>query len=110
MYDSKEQRIILHESYVIRRCYKFPFLTGGSIEIGPCATNKKWRGRGIYPSVLKAIVQTELSGNDMAFMIIDSENKASIKGVTKAGFKRVSEVTKSKYLKIYTPLSRNKLY
>ncbi len=47
---------VVHTSYVIPKCNKFPFLNGDSYEIGPCHTNSDYRGKGIYPAVLTEIV------------------------------------------------------
>ena len=96
-----ESDTIIHESFVIHRCYKFPFLGKNDIEIGPCRTHEQWRGKGIYPSVLTAILENELSEDDRAYMIIESDNRASINGVIKAGYTRISCLKKTKFLKIY---------
>lgn len=92
---------LIHESLVIRKCYKFPFLKGRDIEIGPCKTNPEWRGKGIYPAVLRYILSTEISDAGIAYMIIDKNNNASIRGVEKAGFRRERKVRKTKILKVY---------
>lgn len=52
VYDGKE---IIHTSYVVPSCFKFPFLKKGEFEIGPCYTKSEYRGQGIYPSVLQRI-------------------------------------------------------
>lgn len=103
IYDPYDSNRIIHESYVIHRCYKFPFLKNSDIEIGPCYTHKNWRGQGIYPSVLRAIIQKELTEHSRSYMIIDSSNTSSIRGVKKVGYTRVSYVTKSKFFKVYKP-------
>lgn len=46
---------IIHTSYVIPKCIKFPFLSDNDYEIGPCVTEFKYRGKGIYPQVLEYI-------------------------------------------------------
>lgn len=82
---------VIHTSYVIPACSKFPFLTDSSFEIGPCHTEKAYRGKGIYPAVLSAIV----ANGGTAYMIIEDTNHASIRGVTKVGFTVMpGEVTK----------------
>lgn len=54
---------IMHESVVIPECPKFPFLKRGDFEIGPCFTAEKYRGRGIYPAVLRYIAETARGGS-----------------------------------------------
>lgn len=92
---------VIHESFVIHSCYKFPFLRNGDIEIGPCITDENWRGRGIYPAMLKVILHNEISGSNCAYMIIDSANDSSKKGVKKAGFIHKGILIKTKLLKRY---------
>lgn len=73
---------VIYTSYVIPKCYKFPFLKKDSYEIGPCFTDKDYRGKNIYPAVLSKIV----SRSGTAYMIINDANTPSIRGVIKAGF------------------------
>ena len=56
------------------------------------ATLPAWRGRGLYPRLLQAILAQE--GNDgRRFWIINApENRASAAGIAKAGFRPVSEL------------------
>ena len=49
---------VIHTSSVIGKCFKFPFLSKTSAEIGPCQTHEEFRGRGIYPTVLKYILSS----------------------------------------------------
>lgn len=99
---------IIHSSYVIPRCYKFPFLRGGEyhdIEIGLCVTDPEYRGRGLYPYVLTDILCHKLGETDRAYMIIDSDNISSIRGVMKTGFIRTAEI-KKKGFKQYVIIKR----
>lgn len=75
---------VIHYSYVVPKCYKFPFLDSNSVEIGPCMTDKDYRGKGIYPSVLNNIVSDTIGKK---YIIINDSNASSIRGVIKAGFK-----------------------
>lgn len=99
VYDNEGK--IIHRSYVIHKCIKFPFLKGNDIEIGPCRTESLWRGNNIYPHVLKWIIDKELGEDDKAFMIIDENNIASQTGVKKVGFRKVCRVERTGILKIY---------
>lgn len=83
---------VVHTSRVIGKCVKFPFLSRTSAEIGPCATNKEFRGQGIYPNVLKHILSN--GGWDDYYMLVHNSNTASIRGIEKAGFQRVGAVEK----------------
>ena len=91
---------IIHYSYIIPACSKFPFLRKGiyrDIEIGPCYTRKESRGNGIYPFVLSAIIKEELNNSGFAYMIVENWNHASQKGISKVGFKKVGEIRKDRF-------------
>lgn len=88
---------VAHFSYVIPKCYKFPFLERDDYEIGPCYTDPKYRGNGIYPAVLRMIISSE-SGN--GYMLVRPDNKPSIKGIEKAGFAIVATCLRTSF-KIY---------
>lgn len=64
---------------------KFKFLKNKDVEIGPCVTDFKHRGKGIYPAVIQSIVKDKGYSNDF-YMIVDENNIASIRGIEKAGF------------------------
>lgn len=89
---------VIHTSYVLPRSFKFPFLSKGDMEIGPCITVKKYRGKGIYPAVLRSIIRT---GAGMFYMLVEKHNTASIHGIEKAGFKKVGLCEKTRFLKRY---------
>lgn len=94
----------IHYSYVMKKCYKFPFLKSNDIHIGPCFTHPDYRGQGIYPAVIQRIT-TDFGLNSEkgphGYMIVDEKNVSSIRGVEKAGFKKTGIVEKTGFLKIY---------
>lgn len=94
---------VVHTSYIVPKCMKFPFLTKGTYEIGPCKTESAYRGKGIYPAVLSQIV-AEVG---KAYMIIDDINTASIRGVTKAGFVAMSGEIKRDRLRRFVYITEN---
>jgi hypothetical protein len=75
---------ILHSSYVIPHNFKYPFLKVDEFAIGPCNTEKNYRGMGLYPYMLKFIILNN-DKNDF-YMFIRENNISSINGVKKAGF------------------------
>lgn len=94
IYRLYDDNVLVHSSLVARSKIKFPFLKKEDIEIGPCWTNADYRGRNIYPYILSLIIQKEIRTNGSAYMIIDDENMASIKGVSKVGFVNTGQVVK----------------
>ena len=81
------------------KTFKFPFLNKGEFEIGPCFTLPKFRGRGVYPSVLIYIL--EKNKNSKFYMIVHKNNIPSIRGIEKSGFVFEKLIGKTKFLKVY---------
>lgn len=87
---------VIHSSYVIPKCIKFPFLKAGDYEIGPCNTHVDFRRKGSYQFMLGYILSCEEHKAADLFMIADEGNKASINGIEKAGFKRCGTVERTR--------------
>jgi hypothetical protein len=51
-----------------------------------------WRGKGLYPSLLQAIITKEAAENDRFWIIHQYSNLASQRGITKAGFQLACDV------------------
>ena len=97
-YAKADDGTVAHTSYVVGSCLKFRFMRRGDFEIGPCWTNPSFRGRGIYPYVLQQIVSRV---GHRCWMIVDEKNNSSIRGIEKAGFQRIGNVSRLRWLKIY---------
>lgn len=87
---------MINYTCVISKCYKFPFMRKGDIEIGPCFTWENYRGQGILPSVISSIIDNELKENSSAYAMINAKNAASIKSFKKSGFVPVALMEKDK--------------
>lgn len=93
---------VMHTSYVLPKCFKFPFLAKGEYCIGPCFTYPTFRGQGIYPTVLNSICQLESYPSDTVFyMVVSDTNTPSVRGIEKAGFERCGRIKKTRLLKRY---------
>lgn len=101
VYATSESGDIMHTSYVIPKCIKFPFLQKYDYEIGPCVTNPQYRGRGIYPNVINYICGHFAQEGTVFYMIVNANNTPSIRGIEKAGFEKCGTVEKSGLLKAY---------
>jgi GNAT superfamily N-acetyltransferase len=64
-----------------RNCYLWDFVT-----------HPDWRGRGIYPRLLHAILEQE-DGVERFWIGYEAHNEASGRGIAKAGFKVVGDLT-----------------
>lgn len=90
---------VIHTSYVIPRCVKFPFLGEGDYEIGPCVTNENYRSRGVYRYMLRLITASDPDA--VFYMIVRDSNVPSIKGIEAAGFQLCGKVKRTRFLKNY---------
>jgi RimJ/RimL family protein N-acetyltransferase len=56
------------------------------------ATEERWRGRGVYPRLLQAILRLEGAGKARFWIGHEPDNVASARGIRRAGFHRVGDV------------------
>lgn len=92
---------ILHTSYVLPKCAKFPFMEKGDFEIGPCHTARSARGQGLYGKVLGHITSDRRFRNAQFYMIVKENNLPSIRGIEKANFIFDGYVKPTRILKRY---------
>ncbi|HET6429693.1 MAG TPA: GNAT family N-acetyltransferase [Phycisphaerae bacterium] len=94
VYFGRIGREVCHSAFVTpARRYRriFPVIEGDqALLIGPCFTDPDYRGRGIYPRILRHIV-TELGGRGYGPFYVHTSpaNAASLRGIEKAGFLRL---------------------
>ncbi len=67
-------------------------LPSESLYLWDFATLPRWRGRGVYPHLLQAILHQELGERDQFWILYAPENHASEAGIRKAGFQPVDEL------------------
>ena len=101
LYCYRDNGELVHTSYVIPKCYKFPFMNKHDYEIGPCFTYPKFRGKGFYPLMLKTICSSIGTEKSVFYMIVDKTNQPSIRGMEKAGFQRCGNIKVTRILKKY---------
>jgi GNAT superfamily N-acetyltransferase len=68
-------------------------LPQGNCYLWDFATLPDWRGRGIYPRLLQAILARESMLSERFWIIAASENRASSTGIVKAGFTRIAHLS-----------------
>lgn len=68
--------------------------------IGDCYTAAGYRGRGLYPQVLRHIANDLVSRKPggRVFVLVAPENTASIRGIEKAGFTRIARLVGVRFL------------
>lgn len=88
-YQVLHDNIIVHSSTVFSFSPTLNHLKCKGILIGNCYTNPEYRGKSIYSKMLQYIVKKNVKRNSDYFVFVHPENKASIAGIEKAGFKKV---------------------
>lgn len=107
MFYIEEEGKIIHKSKIFKTSfllrnfgYRQPY-----IAIGDCFTHSDFRGRGIYPKVIREAISYYKSTHSI-YMLVGKDNIASIKGIEKAGLTKLGNI---KCLKI-GPLYLNKSF
>ena len=96
---------VVHTSYVVPVCYKFPFMKRGDYEIGPCQTEEACRGQGMYVRTLNHITSQKRYENACFYMLVSESNASSIRGIEKAGFVEDGYAVRSGWLKRYVKVN-----
>lgn len=96
---------VIHTSYVTGAGGKFPFMEQGDLHIGPCVTDPRHRGKGIYRQVLRTVHADNCNHRSRAFMIVHEDNLPSIKGIEAAGLTHVGTVERQGIRRIYRRVS-----
>ena len=86
---------VVHHSYVVPRCLRFPFLRPRQYVVCSCNTDASCRGKGIFPHVLNRIL-CDYGAETWFYSMIADDNHASIRGMGKAGFTYMGRALQSK--------------
>lgn len=81
----------VHYSVLLPWHYKYSFMDYNDIQIGPCFTDKHYRGTGLAKATINKIMLEELGANNNLWYITRSNNKASVKLIEKVGFNKTGE-------------------
>ena len=77
---------VVHRSVITPRYFRFPFMAMGDIQIGDTWTDPTERGKGFATISLESIIKTHSSMRRTCWYVVESDNRASIRVVEKAGF------------------------
>ena len=92
---------IVHLSHVISKNPKFAFMGPDDFEIGPSWTHPEHRGQGIFSVVLSRIASDYQGRAGRLFTFAAQGNAASLKGITRSGFKFIGSGKKTGIMGIY---------
>lgn len=83
-------------------------LADGECEIMFCLTLPEFRGLGLYPMALREIQQDlKRRGYRRCFICVEADNRASIRGIEKAGFAYAGRLTFRKFLGVQVSRRRD---
>ncbi|WP_293873662.1 hypothetical protein [Flavobacterium sp.] len=99
---------VIHESYLYNRTFILRLINKKGPTIGDCKTIEGYRGKAIYPFVINYIAKQEILSNNIkeVFIIVNSDNASSIKGIEKAGFKMHTRIKTKKFLLFYFKVNK----
>ncbi|MEE2954312.1 MAG: hypothetical protein VX347_03980 [Bacteroidota bacterium] len=96
----KESNNIAHYSNILPKIFKYDFMKNDDWYIANCYTDAEYRGCRLYPFALYFIGKS-FDHYIVVWGGVREDNIASIKGLVRAGYKKVSDGYKSKFFGIY---------
>ena len=94
-----ETDTVAHFSNILPKIFKYSFMKKDDLFISNCYTSSSYRGCGLYPFALNFICKSFY--NSIVWGGVRENNIPSIKGLHRAGYKKVSNGYKTKFLGIY---------
>lgn len=92
---------MIHYTHILPKFFKLPFLNVNDLEIGPSWTKESYRGKGIFPAVIRYIVELFNEKGRSFHIFVHKDNISSQKAIEKSGFKMWGKGYKSCFLGIY---------
>lgn len=98
-----ENGVCVHSSTLFNTLYILNLILKKGPAIGDCFTHFDYRGKSIYSFVLNYIAKEMLLENKSKelFIIVNSTNISSIRGIEKAGFKKIASIKARRWLLFY---------
>lgn len=75
---------------------RYPFVQNNDYAVISCITSSQYRGMNIYPSQIQKVAASQIA--EKYYIWAEKENYASIRGIQKAGAKKMTDLTQEKYL------------
>jgi len=92
----------VHQSFLYDKVHLLKTIGKRGPAIGNCVTDAAYRGQSIYPKMICRIATEQLrNGQKEVFIIVNTDNKASIRGIEKAGFKLYASIKAKRFLLFY---------
>lgn len=94
---------LVHQSFVFEKLNVLKLIGKKGPAIGDCMTMTAYKGRSIYPYVINRMACEMLTVQAIpeVFIIVNSDNISSIRGIEKAGFKHKTGIRAKRFLLFY---------
>lgn len=94
---------IIHNSYLFNSLNILKLIGKTGPAIGDCFTHDQYRGKSIYPFVINNIANRIIENYEFpeVFILVNSNNLSSIRGIEKAGFVLHSKIVAKRFLFFY---------
>lgn len=94
---------IIHESSLFKKLNILKLIHETGPAIGECFTVPEFKGKSIYPFVINYIAKKELleNNNKEVFILVNSNNTSSVRGIEKAGFTLKCSIKAKRFLWFY---------
>lgn len=98
-----ENGVCVHSSSLFNTLHILKLIQKKGPAIGDCFTHLDYRGKSIYPLVLSYIAKEMLSETESKeiFIIVNSNNSSSIRGIEKTGFRKYASIKAKRWLLFY---------
>lgn len=101
-YEISDNGTFVHRSFLYRRLRVLSLLGKVGPAIGNCVTSEAYRGQSVYPKMIaKIATETLAAGKKEVFIIVNTDNIASIRGIEKAGFDLFATIKAKRFLLFY---------
>jgi len=102
-YFIKDDGSYIHKSFVFNKLHVLKLIGKTGPAIGDCVTVPAYKGRSIYPFVINHLAGEMLrkKESEEVFIIVNSNNASSIRGIEKAGFKLFKKIKAKRFLLFY---------
>lgn len=100
-YSIVDNQMIIHKSFLFKKLNILKLINKIGPTIGDCVTIQECKGKSIYPFVINHIAKEVLETQKEVFIIVNTDNISSIKGIEKAGFKLYTRVQAKRFLLYY---------
>jgi len=100
---------VIHKSFLFKKLFLLKTINEIGPAIGDCSTLEAYKGKSIYPYVINFIAKQELQHNPQkeVFIVVNSNNESSIRGIEKAGFKKHTKIKAKRFLIFHLRVQRS---